>query len=270
MEVLRTAGIDPAGFAQGRGSREPHSPGRRPSGPGAGRTGEARGLRRSEGRRTTAAPAAPAAPAGPAGNDPARTGRPARTRAELHILRAGLDGEIRRGTWLWLRVQGLKFRLQPGAYVLGPEIIWIEPTYHAVHDVLTHPAYAGAYTFGRSRQGKRLSDDGALRIRRRVLPQDEWEVLIQDHHPGFINCHRTLARTVPSTLVPARFSPVLAVRDQRLPEYRAGAVFRSTWGMNTSLTGGACQGSVKRSLLNAPQQTPSARSIQDAGNCAFS
>src|SRR5499425_719913 len=60
-------------------------------------------------------------------------------------------GSVRR-TWLWLRDQGLKFPLQPTAYVRGTEIIWTEPTYHAVHNVLTHPAYAGAYTFGRSRQ----------------------------------------------------------------------------------------------------------------------
>src|SRR5207247_4396532 len=56
-----------------------------------------------------------------------------------------------RGVWLWLRDQGLKFPLQPGAYIRGSEIIWTEPTCHAVN-VLTHPAYAGAYTFGRSRQ----------------------------------------------------------------------------------------------------------------------
>jgi DNA invertase Pin-like site-specific DNA recombinase len=157
--------------------------------------------------------------------------------AELHILRARLDGGIRnkaargelrrglpvglvwgeadgeilnhpdeavtgvisaifdrfavcgsvRGTWLWLRDQALKFPLQPGAYVRGPELIWTEPTYHAVHNVLTHPAYAGAYTFGRSRQERRVSDGGVLRVRRRVLPQGEWEVLIKDHHPGFID-----------------------------------------------------------------------------------
>jgi len=91
-----------------------------------------------------------------------------------------------RGTWLWLRDQGLKFPLQPGAYIRGSEIIWTEPTYHAVHNVLTHPAYAGAYTFGRSRQERSVRDDGTLRVRRRVLPQDQWEVLIKDHHPGFI------------------------------------------------------------------------------------
>ena len=92
-----------------------------------------------------------------------------------------------RGVWLWLRDQGLKFPLQPGAYVRGSEIIWTEPTYHAVHNVLTHPAYAGAYTFGRSRQQRLVRDDGTLRVRRRVLPQDQWEVLIKDHHEGFID-----------------------------------------------------------------------------------
>jgi len=157
--------------------------------------------------------------------------------AELHILRARLDGGIRnkaargelrrglpvgliwgeadgeilmhpdeavtgviaaifgqfavcgsvRGVWLWLRDQGLKFPLQPGAYVRGSEIIWTEPTYHAVHNVLTHPAYAGAYTFGRSRQQRLARDDGTLRVRRRALPQDQWEVLIKDHHAGFLD-----------------------------------------------------------------------------------
>jgi hypothetical protein len=92
-----------------------------------------------------------------------------------------------RGTWLWLRDQGLKFPLQPGAYIRGSEIIWTEPTYHAVHNVLTHPAYAGAYTFGRSRQQRLVRDDGTFRVRRRVLPQDQWEVLIKDHHEGFID-----------------------------------------------------------------------------------
>ena len=92
-----------------------------------------------------------------------------------------------RGVWLWLRGQGLKFPLQPGAYIRGSEIIWTEPTYHAVHNVLTHPAYAGAYTFGRSRQQRLVRDDGTFRVRRRVLPQDQWEVLIKDHHEGFID-----------------------------------------------------------------------------------
>lgn len=157
--------------------------------------------------------------------------------AELHILRARLDGGIRnkaargelrralpvglvwgeadgeilthpdeavtgvitaifdrfavagsvRGVWLWLRDQCLKFPLQPTAYLHGTEITWVEPTYHAVHTVLTHPAYAGAYVFGKTRRQRYLGDDGQLRIRRRTLPQAQWEVLITDHHRGFID-----------------------------------------------------------------------------------
>ena len=57
-----------------------------------------------------------------------------------------------RGVWLWLRDQGLRWPLQ-GAYRRGQdaEITWVAPTYHAVHTTLTNPAYAGAYTYGRTR-----------------------------------------------------------------------------------------------------------------------
>ena len=92
-----------------------------------------------------------------------------------------------RGVWLWLRDQGLKFPLQPTAYLRGEEITWVEPTYHAVHNVLTHPAYAGAYVFGKTRQRRSVSEDGQLRTSRHKLPQGEWEVLIKEHHRGFID-----------------------------------------------------------------------------------
>ncbi len=95
-----------------------------------------------------------------------------------------------RGTWLHLREQGLKMPLQRHGHLTAAraaqqEIIWVEPTYHAVHNVLTHPAYAGAYTYGRSRQEKHIAD-GALRVRRRLLAQDDWQVLIKEHHAGYI------------------------------------------------------------------------------------
>jgi DNA invertase Pin-like site-specific DNA recombinase/transposase-like protein len=164
--------------------------------------------------------------------------------AELHILRARLDGgirnkaargELRRGlpvgliwgeadgqirwhpneavtgsmtaifdrfavcgsvraTWLWLREQGLKLPLQTHGLVTGAgdndinqEITWVEPTYQAVHNVLTHPGYAGAYVYGRTRQHRYLGEDGQPRVRQRRLPRAEWEVLITDHHRGFID-----------------------------------------------------------------------------------
>src|SRR2546423_4669636 len=94
-----------------------------------------------------------------------------------------------RATWLWLRAEGLRWPLQKVACTRRgsgiPEITWVEPTYHAVHTTLTHPAYAGAYVYGRTRKERYLDPGGALRQRSRRLPRDRWEVLIPDHHPGF-------------------------------------------------------------------------------------
>jgi DNA invertase Pin-like site-specific DNA recombinase len=94
-----------------------------------------------------------------------------------------------RATWLHLREQGLRWPLQKVAYTRRgggiPEVTWVEPTYHAVHTTLTHPAYAGAYVYGRTRKERYLDPGGALRQRSRRLPRDQWEVLIPDHHPGF-------------------------------------------------------------------------------------
>jgi DNA invertase Pin-like site-specific DNA recombinase len=98
-----------------------------------------------------------------------------------------------RAVWLWLREQELKWPLTPVAYLHGTEIRWVEPTYHAVHKVLTHPAYAGAYVYGRTKFERRLSEDGVVRTSRRTLPRDQWQVLILDHHPGFIDWNTYLA-----------------------------------------------------------------------------
>jgi len=93
-----------------------------------------------------------------------------------------------RGVWLWLREHGLKFPLPHNRFDSFTEPMrWVEPTYHAVHKVLTHPAYAGAYVFGKTRYERYLGEDGAMRVRRRKLPRDQWQVLIKDHHPGYLD-----------------------------------------------------------------------------------
>jgi hypothetical protein len=65
-------------------------------------------------------------------------------------------------------------------------IRWIAPTYTAIHNVLTHPVYAGAYIYGRSRHERYVDEQGRLRRRSRHLPMAEWAVLLRDHHPGYI------------------------------------------------------------------------------------
>lgn len=45
-----------------------------------------------------------------------------------------------RQVWLWFRSQGLRFPQRPGPL---EEIRWVVPTYTKIHQVLTHPVYAG-------------------------------------------------------------------------------------------------------------------------------
>lgn len=67
------------------------------------------------------------------------------------------------------------------------EIQWVVPTYHQIHSVLESPVYAGAYAFGKTRRERYVDEHGQPRTRMRRLPQEEWEVLIWEHHPGFID-----------------------------------------------------------------------------------
>ena len=92
-------------------------------------------------------------------------------------------GSARR-VWLWFRAEGLTFPLRMHQ---GAEIRWVEASYTAIHHVLTNPVYAGAYVYGKSRHETTLNASGARAKRVRKLPRSEWQVLIADHHPGFID-----------------------------------------------------------------------------------
>jgi DNA invertase Pin-like site-specific DNA recombinase len=72
-------------------------------------------------------------------------------------------------------------------------IRWARPSYGAVHDFLTNPAYAGASVFGRTRTEKSLGSDGRVRARTIELPREEWSVCIPDHHPGYVSWDEYLA-----------------------------------------------------------------------------
>ena len=88
-----------------------------------------------------------------------------------------------RQVWLWFQSQSLLF---PHAYPSG-KILWVKPTYIAIHSVLSNPVYAGAYAYGKSRCERYVDETGRVRKRVRLLPRTEWSVLIPGHHPGFID-----------------------------------------------------------------------------------
>jgi len=71
--------------------------------------------------------------------------------------------------------------------------VWKAPRVAAVLAILKHPAYAGAYVFGRRRSRQVVDPDGSVRSSVTLLPPDQWEVLIRDHHRGYITWEDYLA-----------------------------------------------------------------------------
>jgi excisionase family DNA binding protein len=97
--------------------------------------------------------------------------------AELQTIRQVL---------VWCR-QG-KVRLPAlGESGSADRIIWRLPVYPTVHHMLTNPVYAGAYAFGR-RTARVTIENGRKRVIR-SMQRDwrSWEVLIRDHHEGYIS-----------------------------------------------------------------------------------
>jgi DNA invertase Pin-like site-specific DNA recombinase len=93
---------------------------------------------------------------------------------------------------LSLREDGLLLPRRPNG---SRRITWAPASYPAVHDFLTNPAYAGAFVFGRTRTEKRLDAAGKLVTSVRVLPREQWAVLIPGHHPGYISWEAYEANT---------------------------------------------------------------------------
>ncbi len=87
-------------------------------------------------------------------------------------------GSVRK-VWLWFRSKKLLFPLQT---ILLPEIKWVTASYHAIHSVMTNPVYAGAYTYGKTKQEYVIDETGQVKKRTKRLPQSQWAVLIHDHH----------------------------------------------------------------------------------------
>lgn len=65
------------------------------------------------------------------------------------------------------------------------ELIWRTPTYGMVYRILTHPAYGGAYSYGKTEQAAGYENGQPRRTRRRK-PRDEWLALIPGSHEGYI------------------------------------------------------------------------------------
>ena len=92
-------------------------------------------------------------------------------------------GSARR-VWLWFRSEALSFPTQAHPRA---SMRWVAPTYTAIHQILTNPVYAGAYTYGKTRRERFVDAHGNIQRRIRHLPREQWSVLIKEHHTGYID-----------------------------------------------------------------------------------
>jgi DNA invertase Pin-like site-specific DNA recombinase len=65
------------------------------------------------------------------------------------------------------------------------DLVWKAPRVAAVLSILKHPAYAGAFTYGRSRTLRREATQARPSITR--LPQEQWRICIPDVYPPYIS-----------------------------------------------------------------------------------
>ncbi|MGD0084885.1 MAG: recombinase family protein [Acidimicrobiales bacterium] len=89
-----------------------------------------------------------------------------------------------------MRADGIRLPRRTGG---SRQIRWEMATYPAVHDLLTNPAYSGAFVFGRTKTRRSVSEDGQVLTRTVDIPVDDWEICIPDHHRGYITWDTYLA-----------------------------------------------------------------------------
>jgi excisionase family DNA binding protein len=85
---------------------------------------------------------------------------------------------------LWLRQEGI--RLPKRVSPKGEQVEYVPATPWRVARLVKDPAYAGAYAHGRSRRQVVLEGGRKCQRKERRPRPEQWEVLILDHHAGYI------------------------------------------------------------------------------------
>jgi DNA invertase Pin-like site-specific DNA recombinase len=70
-------------------------------------------------------------------------------------------------------------------------VVWRNPTVPAILSILKQPAYAGAFTYGRTRTVR--TGPGPHPARHQLLPREEWKIRVHDKYPAYI-CWETYER----------------------------------------------------------------------------
>jgi excisionase family DNA binding protein len=67
------------------------------------------------------------------------------------------------------------------------QIVWQVPVYNTIRHILKNPIYGGSYAFGRSKTLARIENGRKRLIRQHLLGQQDWKVLLLQHHEGYVS-----------------------------------------------------------------------------------
>jgi DNA invertase Pin-like site-specific DNA recombinase len=76
---------------------------------------------------------------------------------------------------------------------LGGDIRWGPLTHARAVQILSNPAYAGVYVYGRCHSQRGVNPDGSLRTKTGRRPRQEWPVVIPGHHEAYVTWETFLA-----------------------------------------------------------------------------
>jgi DNA invertase Pin-like site-specific DNA recombinase len=94
------------------------------------------------------------------------------------------------GLFHWLIRNDIKLPIRPQSGAKKGQLDWRRPTICTLANILAHPIYAGAYSFGRqSGDPKRKFSPTKYRPR---VPMEQWKVLHKDRLPAYITWERYL------------------------------------------------------------------------------
>ncbi len=93
---------------------------------------------------------------------------------------------------LWLRRERISVPVTRGGKH-GRATEWALPNYTRVHAIITNPFLAGVYVYGKSESRTMIVDGRIRRTTGHDLAVDQWQVVIPDHHPGYLDSSRRAA-----------------------------------------------------------------------------
>ena len=102
------------------------------------------------------------------------------------VFRKFAEFQSVRQVHLWLRQERIRL---PAVDITpnGQRIVWKLPVYNTILRILTNPVYAGAYAFGRTGSRVTVAEGRKRVVRGFRRPREEWEVLLLDHHEGYLS-----------------------------------------------------------------------------------